>query len=495
VVLACTVWAQMLFQLDRTIVLVALPDMQRALRLSDAGRVWVVAAYALLWGALVLVGGKVCQRIGLRTAFLAGSAIFGIASLVAGAATAAPVLLVGRAVQGMAAALLAPTNLALVSTTFPDPKGRGWAFAVLGATGGAAAAAGLMIGGLFVQMLGWRWCLWVNVPVAAVAIGMGWHGLAGTAGPVPGRVLADPTGLVLSCAGLFAITWGLTAAEQNGWSAPFTIGLLATGAVLLAGFVLRERHAREPLLPLGILVDRIRGASDLIMFFAGWAQLGALLYLTYYLQDNLGYSPIRTGVAVLPLVAALLIASAITARWLVPRLGVRTVYPLGTLLMAVGFQALALLPSAGGYYPRVLPGLIFIGTGMGCTLPPAFSAGTYGIEPAQSGLASAALNSFQQIGASFGTALLAAYATRTVAATLAGQAQTIRSATTHVLTTAAAGPTTDAGKRIAASILQRHELAAAVHAYAGGFQIVALAGYALSLLLITITTSSSSKTS
>jgi EmrB/QacA subfamily drug resistance transporter len=469
-----------------TIVLVAMPGVQQAMGVGDADRTWMVTAYTLPFGALMLVGGELCQRFGLKRSFLVAAAGFGLASLAGGLAPSFEALIAARAVQGGFAALLAPTNLALVSSSLPDPRSRSRAFAVLGGTGGAGAAAGLFFGGLFTEFLDWRWCLWVNVPIAAVALLVAHRALPGSSAPRPGRILADPGGVVLSGAGLFTLIWSFSSAQRVGWTEPRTILGAAVGSLLLAGFVVWEGRAFEPLLPLSVLKSPARDSSNLVMFFTGWAQLGVLAYLSDYLQDCLGYGPAGTGVAILPLVAALIVLSALSSAWILPRWGIAIVYPLGVAVIAIGFQTLAGLAEAPGYLPRVLPGLLLVGAGMGIVLPPAFAVGTDGVPASQLGVASATLNSAQQLGASFGTAFLATWAIEEVTRSLTAQADAIHTRISLAITTAHLEPDSAAAQQLSAAISAQYRHLATSHAYASGFQIVAIIGYLLAAVLATL---------
>lgn len=486
-VLASAVLAQLMLMVTLTIMLIALPSIQTALHVSDTDRTWVVTAYTLPFGALMLFGGKLSQRLGVRRAFLVAVIGFAVASLLGGVAPTFTVLIAARAIQGVFAALMAPTNLSLISTSFSEPRARGRAFAILGSTGGAGAALGLVLGGTLTQSLNWRWCFFVVVILALVAVVLALRSLAGIGGEsASGALTADLGGLLLGCAGLFSLIYGLSEAERHDWGSTATLSFLIGGGILLAIFIVRERFATNPVLPLWIVRDATRASSNLIMLFSGCAQLGSLVYLTYYFQENLHYTAVTTGLKILPLVGALVVASFVAPSILVPRIGTRIVFPLGTLVQSGGFFILATLNPDSTYVSHALPALIVIGAGMGLVLPSAFSAGTHDIPVSHSGVASALLNSAQQLGASFGVAYLSTYATHAIATTLRTSAAGIKAEIAHALSLAGTSPQTAQGLQIVNAITLRHEGAAAIAAYAGGFQVVAWLGVVAAVLLIVI---------
>jgi EmrB/QacA subfamily drug resistance transporter len=314
-------------------------------------------------------------------------------------------LLVGRAIQGAFGALLAPAALSTLTVTFTNPAERGKAFGVFGAIAGAGGAVGLLLGGILTEYLSWRWCLYVNVVFALVAVFAALRLLPRDPRQTGAHI--DILGTVLVVAGLIGVVYGLSEAETSGWGAPLTIGLLVGGVVLLIAFVLVERRAAHPLLPLRIVLDRFRGGSYLAIGLSAIGMFAIFLFLTYYLEEILFYSPVVTGVAFLPLIASLIVSSTTSSALLMPRVGPRILIPLGLVIAAGGLVILAANLSTGASYATViLPGLIVTGLGLGLVFASAMNAATYGADPADAGVASAMVNTCQQIGGSIGTALL-----------------------------------------------------------------------------------------
>ena len=418
--LACIATAQLMVALDATIVNIALPSAQHALHISDPQRQWVVTAYTLAFGGLVILGGRVADVIGRRRAFLIGLAGFAVASAAGGAAPSFGALVAARALQGACAALLTPTALSLLALTFTEARDRAKAFAVFGAIAGTGGALGLLLGGALTQYLDWRWCLFVNVPVAVVALFAGRRVLP--AAPGAGSHRIDVPGAVLITAGLVLIVFGFSHAASNGWSAPVTIAALAAGVGVIGGFVLAESRRTAPLLPLRIVTDRNRGGSYLAIGLAVVAMYGLFLLLTYDFQVVQRYSPVRSGLAFLPLSAAVLASSTLISRALLPRLSPRWLMAPGLAIGAAGMATLMSLHS-GGYVTNVLPAELLLGLGMGAVFVPAFSTATLGVEPREAGVASAVAGTAQQMGASVGTALLNTVAAAATASYLAVHAR------------------------------------------------------------------------
>jgi EmrB/QacA subfamily drug resistance transporter len=403
-VLAVVGLAQLMVVLDATIVNIALPSAQHALGFSNADRQWVVTAYSLAFGGLLLLGGRLSDLVGRRRMLIIGLVGFAAASALGGAATGFAMLATGRAIQGAFGALLAPAALSTLTVTFTDPVERSKAFGVYGAIAGAGGAVGLLLGGILTEYLSWRWCLYVNVILALVAVTGAVRLLGGqTRDP---DVRLDPAGTVLVVGGLVALVYGFSEADTKGWGAPITLALLLAGVVLLAAFVFAERRVRHPLLPLRIVLDRFRGGSYLAILLSAMGLFGLFLFLTYYLQLLLRYSPITTGLAFLPFVAALVVAST-AASALLPRLGPRILIPAGLLIAAAGLVLLAAkLGLHTSYAAWILPGLVVMGLGLGLVFGCALNTATYGAAPADAGVASAMVNTNQQVGGSIGTALL-----------------------------------------------------------------------------------------
>jgi EmrB/QacA subfamily drug resistance transporter len=397
--------AQLMVVLDATIVNIALPSAQRDLAFSNADRQWVVTAYSLAFGSLLLLGGRLSDLVGRRRMLIIGLIGFAAASALGGAATSFTILVIARAIQGAFGALLAPAALSTLTVTFSNPAERGKAFGVYGAIAGGGGAIGLLLGGLLTEYLSWRWCLYVNVILALIAVTGAVRLL--TNQPRDAHVHLDPPGAVLVVAGLVAVVYGLSEAETKGWGAPTTIALLVAGLVLLAAFVLVERRVQHPLLPLRIVVNRFRGGSYLAIGLSAIGLFGVFLFLTYYLQLILRYSPVTTGVAFLPMIAALIATSTTVSALLLPRIGPRVLIPAGMLVAAAGLVILATQLGVQVSYPgTILPALVVIGLGLGLVFACAINTATYGAAREDAGVASAMVNTTQQVGGSIGTALL-----------------------------------------------------------------------------------------
>ena len=418
VALAFIALAQLMAALDATIVSIALPSAQRALAATDADRQWVLTAYTLAYAGLLLLGGRVADAFGRKRTFLLALGGFAIASALGGAAPSFLVLLAARAMQGAFAALLTPTALALLAVTFTEPRERATAFAVYGSIAGSGAALGLLLGGVLTQYLNWRWCLYVNAPIAVVAAIGGWRVLAGT--PTAARQRFDIPGVVLATGGLVALVYGCTQAVTDGWGSSTVIGTLAISALMLVAFVFREARTPSPLLPLQIVLDRNRGGAYLAVAFAIAGMFGAFLFLTYYLQVVLRYSPLQAGLAFLPMTLASQAGSWGIASRLMPRVPPRAIMAPGALVAAVGMLVLTQLQVNSGYLTLVLPAEILLGIGISCVMVPAFSIGTLGVDPRQAGVAAATVNTASQVGGSLGTALLNTIAASATAAYLIG---------------------------------------------------------------------------
>jgi EmrB/QacA subfamily drug resistance transporter len=403
-VLAVIGLAQLMVVLDATIVNIALPSAQRALHFNNDGRQWIVTAYSLAFGSLLLLGGRLADLIGRKTTFVIGIAGFAAASAVGGAATSFAMLVAARTIQGTFAALLAPTALSLLTTTFTGSKERARAFGVFGAIGGSGAAIGLILGGILTEYLDWRWTLYVNVVIAVFALA-GVILFVSRSVPVA-RPRLDMPGVLLASGGLFCIVFGFASAETHPWSDWMVWGFLAAGAVLLAAFVLWQSRVPHPLLPLTVLADRNRGAAFSTVFIASAGMFGVFLFLTYYLQQTLGYSPVQNGLAFLPMVGVLMVTAQLSTIVLVPRIGSKTVVPVGLLLAAIGMAWLTRLGLHSTYAAHVLPPLLVLGLGLGLSLPAAMSQSTLGVRMSDQGVASATMNTTQQIGGAISTALL-----------------------------------------------------------------------------------------
>ena len=379
--------AQLMVVLDATIVNIALPSAQRALGFSNADRQWVVTAYALAFGGLLLLGGRLSDLLGRRRMLIIGLVGFAASSALGGAATGFATLVIARGAQGAFGAMLAPAALSTLTVTFTDPADRGKAFGVYGAIAGAGGAVGLLLGGFLTEYLSWRWTLYVNVVLAVIA-GAGAVRLLPADRRDPG-VRIDWPGTVLVAGGLVAVVYGLSEADTKGWGAPATIVLLVAGVVLLAAFVLVERRVQHPLLPLRIVLNRFRGGAYLAIGLSAIGVFGVFLFLTYYLQLTLAYSPVKSGLAFLPMIAALVAASTISSG-VMPRVGPRPLIPLGLLIAAGGLAILAAQLGLRTSYPDwILPAQLLLGVGLGVVFGCALNTATYGSGAADAGVASA----------------------------------------------------------------------------------------------------------
>ncbi|NHC14098.1 MFS transporter [Motilibacter deserti] len=419
--LAVIALAQLMVVLDGTIVNIALPDAQRELGISDVDRQWVVTAYALAFGGLLLLGGRIADYWGRKRTFVVGMAGFAIASAVGGLAQTGFELYAARALQGVFGALLAPASLALLTVTFTEGRERAKAFGVYGAIAGGGAAIGLVLGGVLTEYADWRWCLLVNIPVAAIAV----------AAAIPlvseskahGDTRYDVPGAVVVTAGLVALVYGFTKAgeEAYGWSSAVSLGFIAAGVVLLAVFVVIEKRSNHPLLPLRIPLHPSRGGTYIASLLAGAGLLGALLFLTFYFQIVLGYSPIKSGIASLPLTAAVL-ATAGFATAMMTRTGPKPLMAAGGLVAASGMAVLSQIGVESAYATHVLPGLVLIGIGLGLLFVPLSNVALVGVEEHDAGAASALINATQQVGGAVGTALLSSFYSSSVTSYLESHA-------------------------------------------------------------------------
>lgn len=403
--------AQLMVVLDATVVNIALPSAQADLGFSDGDRQWVVTAYSLAFGALLLLGGRLSDLIGRKRTFVIGLIGFAAASALGGAAPDFGVLVAARALQGVFGALLAPTALAVLTTTFTIPKERARAFGVFGAIAGAGGAVGLLLGGFLTEQLDWRWNLYINVFIAVIAI-IGVFLFVGNVDSDGPRPKLDVPGTLLVSGGLFGIVFGFANAETDGWDSPLAWGVLAAALALLVAFVLWQRRAAHPLLPLAIVLDRNRAASYLSILIAGAGMFGIFLFVTYFLQASLGFSPMQTGFSFLPMVLMLVLAAQLSTNFLLPRLGAKVMVPIGMALGTVGMLLLTRLQLDSVYAVDVLPALMVLGLAMGSIMPASMQTATLGVDRHFAGVASAMVNTSQQVGGSIGTALL-----NTIAAT------------------------------------------------------------------------------
>ncbi|MEA2214237.1 MAG: hypothetical protein QOF83_4185 [Solirubrobacteraceae bacterium] len=403
-VLALLGVAQLMVVLDATIVNIALPSAQRALGFSTDSRQWIITAYALAFGSLLLVGGKLGDLFGRKWTFIGGLVGFSLASALGGLAQSFAMLVAARALQGAFGAMLAPSALGLLTVTFQGSPDRAKAFGIFGAIAGGGASFGLLLGGALTQALSWRWCLYVNLAIAVPTAITALRLLRNETQSERPRI--DFPGVAVASAGLFALVFGFSNAETHSWSAPLTLIALAISAVLLTGFVFLERRMPNPLLPLHIVWDRARGGAYASIALAGSAVFAVFLFLTYYMQQNLGFSPLTTGLGFLPMTGMIVLTATTVQTRILGRTGAKPIVVTGMTVGVIAMLLLTRLSPGGSYAGQVLPGLLLTGFAMGCIFAPAFSTATLGVRSTEAGIASAMVNTSQQVGGSVGTALL-----------------------------------------------------------------------------------------
>ena len=401
--------AQLMVVLDASIVNIALPSAQRALHITDANRQWVVTAYALAFGGLLLLGGRIADFIGRKRAFVIGLIGFGVASAIGGIAQNQGELFAARGLQGAFAALMAPAALSLITVTFTEPRERAKAFAVYGGISGGGAALGLILGGVLTEYASWRWTLLVNTPIAIATAVAGF--LVVRESRAEGKPRYDIPGVITSTLGLLALVYGFTKANEDGWSATSTITFLIAAGVLLAAFIVIEKNTAEPLLPPRVFTERNRAGAFLVSLLIGLSLFGMFLFLVYYLQGTLHYSALKSGVAFLPFSAGIVVAATL-ASGLLPRIGPRPLMAGGTAMAAIGMALFTQISVDGNYLTNVLPAEIVMSIGIGFAFVALSSTALVGVDDRDAGVASALVNTTQQVGGSLGTALL-----NTIAAT------------------------------------------------------------------------------
>ena len=476
VALAVIATAQLMVVLDATIVNVALPHVQRALGFSGTGLEWVVNAYALTFGGLLLLGGRAGDILGRRRMFIAGMVLFSLASLAGGFATTQAWLLAARAVQGVGAAVIAPTALALITTTFPEGPPRNRAMGVYSAMSIGGAAVGLMAGGLLTTYLSWRWVLFVNVPIGAIVALLAPRALAASPGR---RGSFDFPGAITSTLGLAALVYGLTSAatSPNGvshWADTKVIAALTAAVVLLATFIVIEARSEHALMPLRIFRNRDRSAANLIMLFVGTAMFGMFFFLTIFVQTVWGYSALKTGIAYLPLVTAVMAMAGVSAA-LVPRIGARPLLLAGSAAAAGGMFWLSRISEHSTYTGGLLGPMLVTAAGLGMLFMPLTLVALSKVSDRDAGLAASLPNVGQQVGGSIGLAILGTVAWTVVAGT-------VRSSAAAAAAAARAGhPLAGTAAQVKTAIYD-HALSAG---FARGFEVSA--GIMLIALIITIT--------
>ncbi|HEY0117199.1 MAG TPA: MFS transporter [Cellulomonas sp.] len=421
-ILATVALAQLMVVLDATIVNIAMPSAQADLGFSDNDRQWIVTAYALAFGSLLLLGGRLSDLIGRRRTFLIGLIGFAGASALGGAAQSFEWLVAARALQGAFGAVLAPAALSVLTTTFTEPRDRSRAFGVFGGLAGAGGAIGLLLGGFLTQHFSWRWTLYINLFFAVLAIFGAMTFLHRSSGE---KQRLDFLGAALGGGGLFALVFGFSRAEPEGWDSPQTWGPLIVSVALLVLFVLRQKAAgHDALLPLPVIVDRNRGAAFLGILVAGAGMFGAFLFGTYYMQTQLHYTPWQTGLAFLPQIVVLAGFAQLSTNVLLPRFGPKVMVPIGLALAGLGLGSLALIDVHSTYAANLLPGLLVMGIGMGTAMPAAIQTATLGVRPDHAGVASAVVSTSQQVGGAIGTAVLNTLATTAATGYIATHATT-----------------------------------------------------------------------
>jgi EmrB/QacA subfamily drug resistance transporter len=417
VVLACV--AQFMVILDVSVVNVALPSIRESLHFSGTGLQWVVNAYAIAFAGFLLLGGRMADLLGRRRVFIGGLLLFSLASLVGGLATSQGMLVGARAAQGFGGAIISPASLAIITTTFSDGSDRNKAVGAWGAMGGAGGAFGVLVGGVLTDALSWQWILFINVPIGLAAALL-------TPRYVPeGRAAGgtrnfDVAGALSVTLGLVAIVYAVVRTEVNGWGSEQTIGVLAVGVALIALFLAIEgRFATRPLMPLRIFRSRALSGANAVVFLLGAGMFGMWFFVSLYLQQVLGYSPLKAGVAFLPMTLAIIVGSTVSSR-LTSRRGAKPLLVTGMTLQAIGLVLFTGVSAHGTYVADVLAPSLFVAAGIGMAFVPVTIAAVAGVEPGEAGLASGLVNTSRQMGGALGLALLATAATARIDA-LGGQ--------------------------------------------------------------------------
>jgi EmrB/QacA subfamily drug resistance transporter len=415
-VIACL--AQFMVILDATIVNVALPSIQRGLHFSASSLQWVVNGYTLIFGGFLLLGGRAADLIGRKRLFVAGVALFSLASLLNGLAQSSGMLIAGRALQGLGGALVSPAALSIITTTFTENEERTRALGVWSAIAAGGGAVGLLLGGALTDLVSWPWIFIVNVPVGVITLALAYRFVPESRADMPHRSF-DLAGAVAVTGGLVVLVYAIVKAQAFGWGSVRTIGLIAAGVVLLAAFVLIERRSIAPLMRLNIFRVRTLAVADGVLLLVASGMFGMFFFASLYVQEILGYSPLRAGLAFLPVTGGIVIGAGI-AQQLIRRLGVRNVSIGGITLAAAGLAVLTRLPVHGSYVGDLLVGLLPMSIGMGLTFVPITLLGTGGVSGDDAGLASGLFNTAQQVGGSLGLAILSTLAASQTSSLLHG---------------------------------------------------------------------------
>jgi EmrB/QacA subfamily drug resistance transporter len=393
--------AQLMVVLDATVVNVALPNIQHDLDFSTNNLTWVITAYSLTFGGLLLFGGRTGDLFGRRRMFMIGVSLFAGASLVGGLANSEVMLIGARAAQGAGGAIAAPTALALLATTFTEPEARARAFGVFAAMAASGGALGLLLGGTLTDFASWRWALFINVPIGAIVLLLAPRVLDESQGS--GKKL-DLPGAISVTAGMSILVYGLTKAASDGWGSTITLVTLAVAAALLVAFVVIEHVSSHPLMPFRIFANRNRSGAYLIMLLLAAALFTTFYLMAQYLQDVHGWSPFRTGLGFLPMPMTIMFMSLVVVRRLIPTIGIRPFLTLGPVLAIAAMVSFSHLDAASTYW-EFLGCILLLGVGMGCSFVPLTMTAVNGVAPHETGLASALLNTGQQVGGAIGLAV------------------------------------------------------------------------------------------
>jgi EmrB/QacA subfamily drug resistance transporter len=415
-VIACL--AQFMVVLDASVVNIALPSVQRGLHFAPANLQWVVNSYTLVFGGFLLLGGRAADLLGRKRLFLAGVLLFSAASLLNGLAQSSGMLIVGRGLQGLGGALVSPAALAIITTTFTDAGERTKALGVWSAIAASGAAVGLLMGGVLTDLASWRWVFFVNLPVGIITIALALRYVAESRVEVEHRSF-DLAGAVTVTSGLIILVYGIVKAQTYGWGSGKTIGLLAAAVALLGAFIAIEARSKAPLMRLSIFRVRALAVGDTVLLLVASGMFGMFFFASLYVQEILGYSPLRAGLAFLPVTGGIIVGAGI-AQQLIKRVGVKNVSTAGISLAAAGMLVLTQLPVHGSYVSDLLVGLLPMSLGMGLTFVPITLMGTSGVSEDDAGLASGLFNTAQQVGGSLGLAILSTLAASQTARVLHG---------------------------------------------------------------------------
>jgi EmrB/QacA subfamily drug resistance transporter len=408
VALAIICVAQFMVILDVSIVNVALPSIQRGLHFSEQNLLWVLNAYALMFGGFLMLGGRVADKLGRRRVFVAGVVLFTLASLFCGLATSSGWLVTARAVQGLGAAILSPAALSILTVTFAEGPERNKALSIWGAIAGAGGAFGVLLGGILTQEIGWQWIFYVNVPLGSLVVVASLFVLAPSLSEDETRGFDIPGAIALT-ASLVLLVFGLVKSTSWGWASINTIGTLAAAVVLLAAFILIERRTTSPLVPLSIFGNRSLSVSNLVSLALGASIFSMFYFLSLYMQQVLGYSALRTGIGYLAIASAIIVAAG-AAQALVAKVGVRNVMTVGMVLASGGLVYFTQISPQGTYAGTLLPGFLLAGVGLGLSFVPVTIGAVSGVAADEAGVASGLITTTQQIGGALGVAVLSTIA-------------------------------------------------------------------------------------